>query len=98
MGTKHKKSGNIKRIRKSTGIKHASHPSNKPKSMRPYGDILLDLETLYNEMIDDHEVQFADLIGHLDYHVKVHRPDCIEIYEEDGSSPELKYGPKEESE
>ena len=64
--------------------------------MRPVGDIYLDLEKLYDELVDDHGMQMGDLIYWLHGHLKIHRPDCIEEYTSDGSNPELKYGPKPE--
>lgn len=61
--------------------------------MRPYGEILLDLEKLYDEMIDDHGVQWADILGHAHQHLEVHRPDAQEEYVEDDSHPVFYYGP-----
>ena len=61
--------------------------------MRPIGDIYLDLEKLYDELVDDHGVQMGDLIYWLYGHLKIHRPDCIEEYVADGSNPTLYYGP-----
>jgi len=62
--------------------------------MRPAGDIYLDLEKLYDELVDDHGMQMGDLIYWLHGHLKIHRPDCIEEYISDGSNPILRYGPK----
>jgi hypothetical protein len=62
--------------------------------MRPVGDIYLDLEKLYDELVDDHGMQMGDMIYWLHGHLKIHRPDCIEEYVADGSNPELRYGPK----
>lgn len=61
--------------------------------MRPVGDIYLDLERLYDELVDDHGSQMGDLIYWLHGHLKIHRPDCIEEYTADGSNPVLYYGP-----
>lgn len=62
--------------------------------MRSVGDIYLDLEKLYDELVDDHGMQMGDMIYWLYGHLKIHRPDCIEEYVADDSSPELRYGPK----
>lgn len=61
---------------------------------RKYGDILLDLEKLYDEAIDNHEVQWADLIGHCYVHLMVHRPDAKEKYV-DGDEIVFYYGSRE---
>ena len=63
--------------------------------MRKFGEILLDLEVLIDEMVDDHEVQLGDLLSLVKSHVDIHRPDAIEEYE-DGSNPVDYYGPQEE--
>lgn len=62
--------------------------------MRPVGEIFLDLEKLYDELVDDHGMQMGDMIYWLHGHLKIHRPDCIEQYVVDNSNPDLYYGPK----
>lgn len=62
--------------------------------MRKLGDITTDLEKLYEEMIDGHDMQFHEILAILDYWCRVHRPDAFEFYTEDGSSPVLTYGPR----
>ncbi len=62
--------------------------------MRPRGEILLEMEELRNELIDDHDEQAGDMIYELYGWIKIHRPDCIEVYEDDGSNPILNYGPE----
>lgn len=64
------------------------------KEKRSYGDILLDMETLINEAIDDHDVQAGDLLYGLYGYLKIHRPDSFEVYEDDNQNPEFYYGPK----
>lgn len=65
-------------------------PSNlKMKTSPPkYGDLLLQLERVLEQMIDYHEVQRYDVLGAVDYWVRVHRPDAVEEYL-DGSIPDL---------
>lgn len=53
-----------------------------------YGDLLLQLESILETMIDEHDVQRYDVLGAVDYWIRVHRPEAIEEYE-DGSIPEL---------
>jgi hypothetical protein len=62
--------------------------------MRPVGDIYLDLEKLYDELVLDHGMQMGDMIYWLHGHLKIHCPDCVEVYTADNSNPELKYGPR----
>lgn len=63
-------------------------------SPRPYGQILLDLEVLYNEALEDHDVQLGDLMYGLYGWAQVHTI-SKEVYVEDGSSPVFYYGHKE---
>lgn len=63
--------------------------------MRKFGDILLDMEVLLDEMIDDHECQCGDILSLIYSHIEIHRQDCIEVYEEDNSSPVFSYKAKE---
>ncbi len=60
--------------------------------MRPLGDVLLDMEVLVDEMIDDHDLQWGDILSLLHGHLLVHNPDSRENYE-DGGHPEFYYGP-----
>lgn len=64
----------------------------KPK--RKFGNILLDLEEILDEMIDEHEVQMGDVLNLVRGHLEIHRPDCIEEYI-DGTNPKFFYGPKD---
>lgn len=61
--------------------------------MRLVGDIYCELEEIYDELIDDHNMQMGDMLYWLWGHLKIHRQDCIERYMDDGSSPIFKYGP-----
>lgn len=66
---------------------------SRVKQIRPLGEITSDLETLYEEMIDDHGLQEHEILGLLHLWIMVHRPDAIERYVADESRPELFYGP-----
>lgn len=60
---------------------------------RKFGDILLDLEKIVDEMIDNHDVQWGDVLSLVFSYLKIHRPDAQEKYVK-GGSPEFYYGPK----
>ena len=62
--------------------------------MRKVGDILLDMETLLDELVD-HELQMGEILVLQKAYLEIHQPSCIEQYE-DGTSPVYKYGHKEE--
>lgn len=62
--------------------------------IRKLGDILLDMEQLIDEMADN-ELQLGDVLNLVRGHIEIHRPDMIEVYEDDNSSPIFYYGPKE---
>lgn len=55
------------------------------------GKTLLELETILDEMVDVHELQMGDILALVHVHLKVHRPDCVEVYEEDETTPTFKY-------
>lgn len=59
---------------------------------RNIGDIFLDLEALIDELIDDHQIQWGDVLYWIWGHLMIHRPDAREEYES-GGHPEFYYGP-----
>ena len=61
--------------------------------MPKIGKILLDLEPILDKMVDQ-GLQMGDILALVKAHLDIHRPDCIEEYE-DGSKPEYYYGPKD---
>lgn len=67
----------------------------KSKKIRPLGKILLDMEMIFEEMIDDHKLQWYDVLYLVYGWLKVHRPDAQEEYL-DGTNPVFYYGPKGE--
>lgn len=69
---------------------------SKQKRIRPLGDILLELEATLDEMVDDHELQFGDVLGLVHTHLTVHRPDAQEEYL-DGGRPVFFYGYRKEN-
>ena len=60
---------------------------------RKFGDILLDLEVILDEMVDSHDAQWGDVLNLVYGHLVIHRPDAREEYIE-GGHPEFYYGPK----
>ena len=50
--------------------------------MRPYGEIMCEMEPLLEEMCDDHEMQLHEVLGSVEAWVKFHRPDAIEELED----------------
>lgn len=64
--------------------------------MRQFGQILLDLEVLLDEMIDHHDVQMGDVLSLVFSHIKIHRPDAVEVYSKDNSNPVFKYCHKDD--
>lgn len=65
------------------------------KKLRKVGDILLDLEVVLDELVDDHELQWGDILSVIHGHLVSHRPDAQEEYV-DGGNPIFYYGPKKE--
>lgn len=63
------------------------------KKIRPMGKILLDLETILDEICIDHDLQLGDILALIKSHIDIHLPDAVECYV-DGGNPEYYYGPK----
>lgn len=68
--------------------------AKKTKKIRPLGQTLLDLEVLVLEMVNDHELQYGDVLNLVYGYMEVHCPEAKEKYVADGSSPEFYYGPR----
>lgn len=66
------------------------------RKLRPLGEITDDQEKLMREFFEDHGMQFHEVLGILYLYTLTHFPSAIETYEEDGSHPILKYGPRED--
>lgn len=69
----------------------------KSDKIKPLGKLLLDLEKILLEMVDEHELQYGDILNLVYGYLEVHAPGAKEIYEDDGSSPEFYYGPRKSS-
>lgn len=61
--------------------------------LRPLGSVTQDIEPLLEEMVDGHELQVSEILHLVWSWLVIHRPDSVEEYIEDGSSP-IFYGPK----
>lgn len=61
------------------------------KKIRRAGDVLLDLEVLLDELVDDHDLQWGDILSIIYGHLVSHRPDAQEEYV-DGGNPIFYYG------
>lgn len=66
------------------------------KKVRQYGECLLDLEKILDEMIDDHGCQYGDILWQVFGHLEIHRPDAKEQYVDGSGSPQFYYGVKKE--
>jgi hypothetical protein len=56
------------------------------------GDLLLELEVVLDKMVDQHDLQWGDILALVKQHLEVHRPDAQEEYV-GGGNPEFYYGP-----
>lgn len=65
------------------------------KKLRPLGDNLLDLENVVTSMVEDHDLQFGDVLNLVYGYLAVHFPEAQEVYEKDNERPIFYYGPKE---
>jgi hypothetical protein len=64
--------------------------SKKKKKLRPAGDILLDVEKLYFELVESHGYQKGDLLANTNSWADVHLT-CVEEYDV-GGHPIFFYG------
>jgi hypothetical protein len=64
--------------------------------MRPMGEITQDLEDLITEMVDQHDLQWGEILNLIFGYLLIHFPNARETYEDD-SHPVFYYGcPNEE--
>lgn len=84
-----------KSISPKTFSQKKSAPKVQRTTLRPLGDILLDMEPLLIEMCDQHELQWGDVLGLVFSYMQIHLPGAQETYSEDGSHPIMYYGPRE---
>lgn len=60
---------------------------------RTTGDIFLELEELFDELIDKHDFQWGDILHWVFGHLMIHRQDAREEFNA-GGHPTFYYGPK----
>lgn len=66
----------------------------KINAIRPLGNITLELEKLLSEMIEDHDLQWGEILGLVHTWLQIHAPEAREEYCSDNSSPIFYYGPR----
>lgn len=64
-------------------------------SLRPAGEVLLEMEPLLFELVQDHEIQKGELLALISRWVDIHYPSAIEVYEDDSVPVEF-YGSAEQ--
>jgi hypothetical protein len=62
------------------------------RGVKPMGEILLELEEVLTEMVEDHDLQWGDVLSLVHGYLMVHHPEAQEKYDE-GGSPSFIYGP-----
>lgn len=65
----------------------------KINAIRPLGNITLELEKLLSEMIEDHDLQWGEILGLVHTWLQIHAPEAKEEYCDNGSNPIFYYGP-----
>lgn len=65
------------------------------KKLRAFGNVISDLECVIEEMVEDHEMQWGDILSIVHGYLRVHNPEAQEEYEV-GGHPEFYYGPTKE--
>lgn len=59
--------------------------------LRPLGDVTLDMERYFDEMVIKHDLQLGEILNMIRGYLEIHHPECIEKYK-DGTSPVFYYG------
>lgn len=68
-------------------------PQKRPKAkIQPLGDLHLELEAVVQKIMDQHNIQWSDMIWNLYGYLEAHYPGHRETYL-DGTHPVLYYGP-----
>lgn len=62
------------------------------QQLRPLGEITLELEKVLEEMTNDHDLQWGEILGLVHTWLNIHAPANQEEYV-DGGSPVYYYGP-----
>lgn len=65
------------------------------KTVRPMGNITLDMEKLLEEMTEDHDLQWGEVLGLVYTWLQIHAPQAQEEYVKGiYKNPVFYYGPK----
>lgn len=64
------------------------------KQLRPMGCITLELEKLLEEMTEDHDLQWGEVLGLVHTWLQIHAPQAQEEYVGSNNSPVFYYGPR----
>lgn len=63
----------------------------EPK-LRPFGDVISDLENVIQEMVSRHDLQWGDILNIVHGYLCVHNPEAQEEYTDGSGSPMFYYG------
>lgn len=66
--------------------------------LRPFGDVISDLEVVIQEMVSQHDLQFGDILNIVHGYLCVHNPEAQEEYTDGSGSPVFYYGAKKQKE
>lgn len=64
------------------------------KQLRPMGCITLEMEKLLEEMTEDHDLQWGEVLGLVHTWLQIHAPQAQEEYVGSNNSPIFYYGPR----
>lgn len=64
------------------------------KQLRPMGCITLELEKLLEEMTEDHDLQWGEVLGLVHTWLQIHATQAQEEYVGSNNSPVFYYGPR----
>jgi hypothetical protein len=66
----------------------------KKRELRPMGVITANMETLLEEMTNDHDLQWGEVLSLVHAWLTIHAPQAQEQYYENNEVPVFYYGPK----
>jgi hypothetical protein len=64
-------------------------------TIQPFGDLISELEEVIQKMVDQHDLQFGDILSIVHGYLCVHNPEAREEYVDGSGSPTFYYGSKE---
>jgi hypothetical protein len=63
--------------------------------LQPFGDLIGEMEIVIQKMVDQHDVQWGNILNEVYGYLRVHNPGAQEEYTDGSGSPVFYYGPKE---